>query len=336
MRNSRSLVTINRKHLMPHCLIGVVLLFVVTPGCAVRKMAINMIGDALANSGTTFSSDDDPELVKAALPFSLKLMESLLAETPKHRGLLFATSSAFTQYAYAFVREEADEMEPVNLEAAMEMKARAKRLFLRARDYGLRGLETKLPGFGAALRADPVKAVKSARRADVPLIYWTAASWGSAIGLSKNDMMLVADQPIVEALIDRALELDEAFDQGAIHSFLITYETVRQGAPGDPYERARKHFERAMALSGVFQAGPLVSLAESVSVAKQNRKEFQSLLERALAIDVNAKPEYRLVNLVMQRRARWLLSRIDDLILDPGKQEQNHTVLLLTSWKVED
>jgi predicted anti-sigma-YlaC factor YlaD len=263
-------------------------------------------------------------------------MESLLAESPKHRGLLFATSSAFTQYAYAFVREEADEMEPQNLDASMEMKARARRLYLRARDYGLRGLETKLPGFTAALKADPVKAVKSARRADVPLMYWTAASWGSAIGLSKNDMMLVADQPIVEALIDRALELDEAFDQGAIHSFLITYEPLRQGAPGDPYERARQHFERAMALSGGFQAGPLVSLAESVSVAKQNRKEFQSLLERALAIDVNARPEYRLVNLVMQRRARWLLSRIDDLILDLGKQEQNHAFLLLTSWNVED
>ena len=60
------------------------------------------------------------------------------------------------------------------------------------------------------------------------------------------------------------------------------------------------------------------------------------LLERALAVDVNAKPEYRLVNLVMQRRARWLLSRIDDLILDPGKQEQNHTFLLLNSWKAEN
>lgn len=281
MENSRATVTINRKRHVARCLLGMVLLLVVTPGCAVRKMAINMIGNALANSGTTFSSDDDPELVKAALPFSLKLMESLLAETPKHRGLLFATSSAFTQYAYAFVREEADEMEPVNLEASLEMKARSKRLFLRARDYGLRGLETKMPGFGIALRADPVKAVKLARRADVPLMYWTAASWGSAIGVSKNDMMLVADQPIVEALIDRALELDETFDQGAIHSFLITYEPLRQGAQGDPYDRARKHFDRAMALSGGFQAGPLVSLAESVSVAKQDRKEFQSLLERA-------------------------------------------------------
>ena len=51
-------------------------------GCSVRKMAVNKLGDALAESGTTFASDDDPELVKAAVPFALKLMESLLGREP--------------------------------------------------------------------------------------------------------------------------------------------------------------------------------------------------------------------------------------------------------------
>ncbi|MBP1624522.1 MAG: hypothetical protein H6Q07_2542, partial [Acidobacteria bacterium] len=82
--------------------------------------------------------------------------------------------------------------------------------------------------------------------------------------------------------------------------------------------------ERAMQLSGGYQAGPLVSLAESVSIARQDRREFQSLLEQALAVDVNAKLEYRLANLLMQRRARWLLSRIDELFLpaDQGEEQE--------------
>jgi predicted anti-sigma-YlaC factor YlaD len=289
-------------------------------GCSVRKIAVKKLGDALAESGTTFASDNDPELVKGALPFSLKLIESLLAESPKHRGLLFAACSGFTQYAYAFVREEADEMEPQNFALATEMRMRARNLFLRARDYGIRGLETTHPGFGVSLNKDARNAVQAARQADVPLLYWTAASWGLAITLSKNEPDLIADQPVVEALVDRALALDEAFDQGAIHSFLISYEPVRQGAEGDPLDRARKHFDRAMQLSGGYQAGPLVSLAESVSIAKQDRAEFQSLLDRALAVDVTAKPEYRLANLVMQRRARWLLSRIDELFLTQQPQ----------------
>ncbi len=286
-------------------------------GCSIKKIAIKKLGDALAQSGTTFSSDNDPELVRDALPFSLKLIESLLAESPRHRGLLLAASSGFTQYAYAFIRQEADETEPVDLARATEMRRRARGLFLRARDYGLRGLDTAHPGFTDSLNKDPQLAVRQAKAADVPLLYWTAASWGLAITLSKNEPDLIVDQPIVEALVDRALQLNEAFDEGAIHSFLISYEPARQGAEGDPYERARKHFERAMELSHGHQAGPLVSLAESVSIAKQDRREFQSLLDRALAVDVNVKPEYRLANLVMQRRAQWLLSRIDELFLPP-------------------
>ena len=289
-------------------------------GCSVRKIAIKKLGDALADTGTTFASDNDPELVKDALPFSLKLIESILAESPKHKALLLAAASDFTQYGYAFVREEADEMEPQSLALATEMRVRARKLFLRARDYGVRGLETTHPGFGIALSKDPRKTVLLAKAEDVPLVYWTAASWGLAITLSKNEPDLIADQPVVEALVDRALALNEAYDQGAIHSFLISYEPVRQGGEGDPLERARKHFDRAMELSGGHQAGPLVSLAESVSVTKQDRKEFQSLLDQALAVDVNVKPEYRLANLVMQRRARWLLSRIDELFLTQPTQ----------------
>lgn len=296
------------------------LLSATVPACSVKKFAVKKLGDALAESGSTFASDSDPQLVKDALPFSLKLIESLLAESPRHRGLLLAASSGFTQYAYAFVKQEADEMEPIDFGRAAEMRARARGLFLRARDYGLRGLDVAHRGFTEALNKDPMAAVKISTKNDVPLLYWTAAAWGMAISLSKNEPALIADQPLVESLIDRALELDEAFDNGAVHAFLISYEPARQGAPGDPLERARRHFDRAWELSGGYQAGPLVSLAESVSVAKRDRREFQSLLEKALAVDINARPEYRLANLVMQRRARWLLSRMDELFLEAEEE----------------
>jgi predicted anti-sigma-YlaC factor YlaD len=62
-------------------------------------------------------------------------------------------------------------------------------------------------------------------------------------------------------------------------------------------------------------AGPFVALAGSVAVQKQNVTEFKDLLHRALAIDPDARPEWRLVNLILQRRARWLLSRTDELFL---------------------
>jgi len=294
----------------------IVILLTTAPACSIKKFAINKLGDALAGSGTTFASDDDPELIESAVPFSLKLLESLLAESPNHLRMLIAASSGFTQYAYAFIQQQADEAEDKDLPRATALRGRARRMYLRARGYGLRALEVKHHGFEAALRKDSKQAVRMATRSDVSALYWTAACWGSAISLSKDQPDVIADQPFVEALIDRAFELDPDFDHGAIHSFLINYESSRPGGATGADDRARKHFERAMQLSQGFQAGPLVSLAENVAQPKQNRKEFESLLNRALAVDVNAKPEYRLVNLVMQRRARWLLARVDQLFAE--------------------
>ncbi|HXR09107.1 MAG TPA: TRAP transporter TatT component family protein [Candidatus Acidoferrum sp.] len=298
---------------LPSCL-GL-LGWVAGSGCSIRGYAVNQLSDAVSRSGAVFSSDGDPDLVKAASPFSLKLMESLLAEKPRHRGLLLAATSGFTQYAFAFVQEDADETEARDLTEAEALRTRARRLYLRAQGYGLRGLEAGHPGFTEALLAHPKAAAQGAGKRDVALLYWTACAWAGAISLSKDNPDLVAQVPAMEALIDRALQLDESFDHGAIHGFLIAYEMSRQGAAGDAADRARQHFERAMALSGGKEAAPLLALAESVAVQKQDVQQFDSLLQQALAINPDANPETRLVNLVMQRRARWLLSRKAELFL---------------------
>lgn len=286
-------------------------------------MAVNKLGDALAGGGTTFASDDDPDLVKSAVPFSLKLMESLLSESPRHKGLLFATTSGFTQYGYAFVQQDADELEATDFAAAEAMRARAKRLYLRARNYGLRGLEVAHRGLTNQLAAAPREAVKKLTKRDVPQAYWTAAAWGAAISLSKDDPATLAEIPQMEALIDRALELDESWGDGAIHGFLINYEMSRQGAAGDSVERARRHFERAVELAQGRQAGPFVTFAEAVCVETQDAKQFEALLKRALAVNPDEQPDTRLVNLIMQRRARWLLARQDDLFLTIEKSATN-------------
>src|SRR5690348_13426382 len=148
-------------------------------GCSVKKYAISKLGDSLASQSTSsFATDDDPELVGDALPFALKLMESLLDQVPQHRGLLFATASGFTQYSYVWVQQPADETEQQDVERAKVMRLRARKLYLRAREYGIRGLEVKHRGFGENLRRDPKVAVRVTTKKDVPLLYWTAASWG--------------------------------------------------------------------------------------------------------------------------------------------------------------
>src|SRR5215510_10009904 len=75
-------------------------------GCSIRQYALSRTADTLATSGASFARDDDPELIQDAAPFSLKLADSVLAETPTHVGLLTAAAKNYTQYAYAFVQQD--------------------------------------------------------------------------------------------------------------------------------------------------------------------------------------------------------------------------------------
>jgi len=291
------------------------LLFVAS-ACSIKRYATGKVADALAATGGTFASDEDVELVRAASPFGLKLMENVLESQPEHYDLLTALTSSFTQYSYAFVQMEGDEAEPVSLAVAIVQHERARKLYLRARGYGLRALEVSVKGFRSDLERDARAAAERVGRDDVTVLYWTSAAWGGALALSKERPELIADQPQLEALLDRAFVLDEAFASGALRTLMISYEPSRIGGERGAYERSRAHFRRAVDLSHGLSASAYVALAETVSVAEQNRAEFQDLLGRALAIDVDRAPEWRVENLVQQRRARWLLSRVDELFLE--------------------
>jgi len=292
--------------------VAILLLGMSSTGCAV---VINKVGNALVSGNSVYATDDDPDFVWEAVPFGLKTIEGLLAKSPKNKNLLLAASSGFTQYGYGHLQQNADFIEANDLAAATALRTRARKMYRRALDYGLRGIEVDILDFRVQLQRDPQAAVSKLRKTHVPLLYWTANAWGAAISISKDDPELTADQNLVEALMQRALALDEAWELGSIHDFFISYEGGR-ASMGGSLTKAREHFERAKQLSQGTRVAPLVSYAETVSVSTQNKKEFQSLLEEALAFDTNKAPERRMANLIAQRRAEWLLGRIAELFLD--------------------
>jgi predicted anti-sigma-YlaC factor YlaD len=285
------------------------------PACSVKKLAVNSLGNALAEGNSVFASDDDAELVWDAVPFGLKTIEALIEQSPRHKGLLFSAASGFTQYAYGSLQQDADYIEGADLKRATHLRQRAKKLYLRALDYGMRGLEVDIPGFREALRRDATATLAKARKQHVPLLYWTAAAWAAAIAIEVNDSALSADQNLTEAMMRRALALDEGWEYGTLHDFFITYEGARASVGGS-YERAKDHLEKALAFAHGDRAWPLVSYAESVTVPRQDKKEFERALDQALAIDPGKIRTQRLSNMLAQRRARWLLDRVDELILE--------------------
>ena len=296
-----------------------------TSGCSVSKFAVDQAGDALSQGTSTFATDDDPELIAAAAPFSLKLMESLLAKSPEHVGLLTATASGYTQYAFGFVQTDADRLETTDFARAQEQHVRARKLYLRARDYGLRGLDVAHPGFSTRLATDPAGAAGECRKDDTPLLYWTAVAWAAAISQGKDDPALVGDLPKTQALIDRALALDESYSDGAIHTFLITYSMARPDLTEPPAEVAKRHYARALELAHGKLAGPHVSYAQAVCVALEDRACFDQAIQAALAVNPDAAPEHRLENVLMQRRAAWLASQADHWFLPPLPPDDSST-----------
>ena len=298
------------------CLLGA---FAAGNACSLKTYAINMVGDALSSGDSVYESDEDIELVGSALPFGLKLTESLLAQSPRHSGLLLTACRGFTLYSYAYVAYEAERTAETDLDRARVLRARARRLYLRAFQYGIRGIERAYPRFGDALLKDSKAAVARFRSKDtardLPFIYWTAASLGLAISVSTDDAAMLARLPDVQALLDRALALDETWDEGALHEFCVVLAGATPGAAPD-VATIKKHYDRAVELSRGKSASVHLAYAEAVSVPQQKGAEFRDLIARALAVDADSEPNNRLVNQLAHRRARWLESRADELIIN--------------------
>ena len=283
--------------------IKLVLLFALM-ACSPKRYALKQVASALSSNGEggAFARDDDPELVRDAVPFALKTMESHADQLPDDVGLRLGLARGFTQYGFAFVQQPAE-------------LGRARKFYLRAREYGLEGMKIARGVTEDELRKSPAQAAGRFQKEDVELLYWTLAPWAAAIAANKRDLELVGDVPVVAALLDRALALDESFDQGALHEFAITFDPARPEGPPVP---PKTHFERARQLAQGEKISALVTYAQAVSGPSQDKKEYEALLKEAAGYDVDQPKarKNRLANILAQRRAAFLLKHEDDVFSD--------------------
>jgi predicted anti-sigma-YlaC factor YlaD len=291
---------------------------VVVSSCSINRLAVRTVAGFLSGSGqgTVFTGEEDPELVGDALPFAMKTYESLLQEDPDNAPLALATGRAFVSYAFAFVQAPSDELPPGQVEKQRAAHLRAKKLFLRARAYVLQGLEVRRPGFSVLLNGKDVQAaLRLTRKEDADYLYWAATSWMGAFSADPFDFSLLVAVPRAVAMLQQVDAWDGSYGAGAVHEIFISFYGSAPADLGGGEQKARASFQRAVALSRGMRAGPYVALATSVSVKNQDAAEFRDLLSKALAIDVNADLPDRLVNVINQRKARWLLDHVDDYFL---------------------
>ena len=288
-----------------------------------------------------FVRDDDPQLVADALPFVLKMYEMLMEMNPDDAGLKLAAGKSFIMYANAFIQTPAGMLPDDEWENQEIMLSRARNMYLRGRDYVAAGLALELDLPSDPLQEDPEVILEQTDPELAPYLYWAGAAWLGAFSCNPFDMELGSGIYKPVAYLFFALKMDENLENGGIHDLLITvwssipggiidkaflstpdtagafsavyYKTA--GVGNSPEERALYHMERSVALSEGNNPSPYVSYATGIPVMKQDYETFESLLNKALAIDPSGDPDNELVTVIIQDKARWYLDHREDFFL---------------------
>src|SRR4030042_441075 len=229
------------------------------------------------------------------------LMDRMIEALPGNDQLLIAAAQGYSSFASVFVEDQDKEY--------------AKLLFGKARQYALRSLE--LRGFKDPLQRsvdDFKEGLKGLGKKDTPYIFWSATCWASWINLNLDSMEALAELPKVEAMMQRVLDLDEAFYYGGPHLFMGIWFASRPKIAGGDLKRAQGHFLKAIELGqGKFLMG-FVYYSSTYARQALDKDLFTSLLQGVLKSPADDPPELTLLNTVAKKNAQALLGRVEEYL----------------------
>ncbi len=292
---------------------------VVTSACRpiVKQLTVSSATEILQDGQAAFYREEDLQLAEQALASNLKLLEVLLQTAPDDQDLLLLASQGFGAYTFAFVEEKIAAYRTDPQRASLH-RDRARRLYLRGRDYGLRILKLRHDRFTAALYGDLPsfeEALQVFQAGDVPALFWTAYGWGGSINWSRDHPEMLAELPRVVAMMHRTLELDEGYFHAGPHLFFGVYYASRSPTLGGEPSRAKSHLDRALDLTGGNFLLVRLFIADPYAVQIQDRTLFETQVRMILDAPDDLSPQHRLFNQIAKVRAQLLLEKIDELFL---------------------
>lgn len=267
---------------------------------SIDRYAVRTTASMLERGRKTALEEPDYQLGRDAVASQLKLIEAMLVSDPGNITLLRLVAEGFGGYAFLFV----EDAEP----------QRAKGLYLRGRDHALAALGLKSVFIGLKDKSieDFEKALKWAKKEDVPDLFWAGFGWGGFVNLSKDDSAALADLPKVTLLMKRVYELDPAFHFGGADLFFGVYYASRPAMLGGDAGKAKTHFEWAHKLTRGQYLMTHVLNARWYAVAVQDRELYTQLLTKALESPAGVLPYARLTDEAAKKKAAMLMEKIDD------------------------
>ena len=292
-------------------------------GCAsFDKTVLHSVDDMLSKdgSGTVFTGDNDPQLVGDALPFAIKMYESLYVSDPTHAGMAKTLGMMYIVYAHAYVAGPAETLGDDRFTEKQAAQKRALNLFLRGRDYALNAVDLRHPGFKTLWNTRNKAALANFlvpfQRDDVPYLYWLAAGQMSALSLQPMAVELSLPVPLVLVCVDRAYDLDPNFQKSALDELMVSVYGSLPGSLGGNPALAEAHYDLAQKKTGGRSTGACLAYALSLDLPRQNKTHFVEMLNTVLAVDPAANPGTTLATILDQDKARWYLAQVNDLFVE--------------------
>jgi len=264
-----------------------------------KKVRVGAAALLLEDVAKAAYKQSDLRIIRQGMPAYLMLIDGMIEAWPDNEQLLIAAAQAYSSFASVFVEDQDKEY--------------TKLLYGKAKDYALRSLLKR--GFKDPLKSsfeDFTKDVQASGKKDVPYVFWAATCWANWIILNLDSMEALAELPRVELMMRRTLELDEGFYYGGPHLFMGMWLASRPAIAGGDLQKAKGHFLKALELGKGKILMAYVYYADNYARRASDKDLFVSTLEKVLQTPADSVPELTLVNTMAKKRAKELLSHVDE------------------------
>jgi hypothetical protein len=276
-----------------------ILLFLPSACLPNKKLTVGATATLLEEVAKSSNKQSDLRMIREGMPAYLMLMDGMIEALPDNEQLLIAAAQGYSSFASAFVEDQD--------------KDYAKVLFGKGREYALRSLEIR--GLKEPLQSpldDFKEGLKGLGKKDVPYIFWGATCWANWIRLNLDSMEALAELPRVEWMMKRVLEIDEGFYYGGPHLFTGIWFSSKPKIAGGDLKKAQGHFLKALDFGQGKFLMAYVYYANYYARQTLDKDLFISTLEKVLETPADISPDLTLLNMVAKKKARELLSRVEE------------------------
>ncbi|MCD4722247.1 MAG: TRAP transporter TatT component family protein [Desulfobacula sp.] len=254
--------------------------------------------DMMEHLSSTILNNDDLTLVKTGAPAYLLMIDSLISKDPENDTLLSTASMLYTAYADLFVKDV----------------DRSRKMAAKALNYANRAIcleKNNACMLKSKTFEEFEKIISNMKKKHVPALFALGNAWAGWIMANKNDFNAIADMSHIELIMQRVIELDETYRDGAAYLYLGTLATLLPPALGGKPELGKQYFEKAVKLSRGKNLMVKVLYAKLYAKMIFDRKLHDQLLKDVIAADPYVSG-YTLINIQAQIQARELIDGADD------------------------